>query len=75
VQAEYFFGKPVSLAQVELRGVVYDVERSEEVSLQGKTDEEGRLDFAFDLPGYFAGGMLESGVAHFGLEVSVTDQA
>jgi len=75
IQAEYFFGKPVSLGQVELRGVIYDVERSEEVSLQGKTDEDGRFPFAFDLPGYFAGGMLESGVAHFGLEVSVTDQA
>ena len=75
VQAGYFFGKPVSLGQVELRGVVYDVERSEEVLLQGKTDEEGRFAFAFDLPDYFAGGMLESGVAHFALEVSVTDQA
>jgi anti-sigma factor RsiW len=75
VQAGYFFGKPVSGGQVELRGVVYDVERSEEVFLHGKTDDEGRFAFAFDLPAYFAGGTLESGVAHFGLEVSVTDQA
>jgi hypothetical protein len=75
VQADYFFGKPVSGGQVALAGVVYDVERSEEVFLHGKTDEEGRFAFAFDLPAYFAGGMLESGVAHFGLEVDITDQA
>jgi anti-sigma factor RsiW len=75
VQADYFFGKPVSGGQVELRGVVYDVERSQEVFLHGRTDDEGRFAFAFDLPDYFAGGMLESGVAHFALEVSITDQA
>jgi anti-sigma factor RsiW len=75
VQASYFFGKPVSEGQVELVGVVHDVARSEEVFLHGKTDEEGRFAFAFDLPAYFAGGTLESGVAHFGLEVDVTDQA
>jgi hypothetical protein len=75
VQADYFFGKPTSEAEVTIRGYVYDVEREETVEVTGQTDEQGYFAFAFDLPAYFVGGGLEEGQAEFGLEVEVTDQA
>lgn len=75
VQANYFFGKPTSEAEVEIRGYIYDVEREEVVDVRGQTDEQGYFAFEFDLPEYFVGGGLEEGQAEFGLEVAVTDQA
>lgn len=74
VQADYFFGKPVAGAEVQLAGVVYDVQRVELVTLAGVTDANGGYDFSFDLPDYFAGGGLDSQQARFALEVTVIDQ-
>ncbi len=74
VQADYFFGKPVAEAQVQVVGSVWDVERTVVVDIQGQTDENGQYEFAFDLPEYFAGSGLESGQAQFALEVTVIDQ-
>lgn len=74
VQADYFFGKPVAGAEVQLAGVVYDVQRVELVTLAGVTDASGGYDFSFDLPGYFAGSGLDNQQARFALEVTVIDQ-
>lgn len=75
VQADYFFGKPVAEAEVQVVGVAYDVERVELVNLTGQTDAEGHYAFGFDLPDYFAGSGLDSQQARFALEVTVIDQA
>ncbi len=75
VSADYFFGKPVAKSAVTLKGVVYDVERVEMVSLQGQTDPEGAYSFSFDLPNYFAGRGLDKERADFALEITVTDLA
>jgi 5-hydroxyisourate hydrolase-like protein (transthyretin family) len=75
VQADYFFGKPVANSQVQLTGLVYDIERVELVNLAGQTDAQGRYAFSFDLPPYFAGSGLDSQQAQFALEVTVIDQA
>jgi len=74
VQADYFFGKPVAEGQVRVVGSVWDVARTVLVDLQGQTDEEGRYEFAFELPPYLAGSGLESGQAQFLLEVTAVDQ-
>jgi 5-hydroxyisourate hydrolase-like protein (transthyretin family) len=74
IQADYFFGKPVGLSEVQVVGSVWDVERTVVVDLRGQTDENGAYQFSFDLPEYFAGSGLESGQAQFALEVSVVDQ-
>jgi hypothetical protein len=74
VQADYFFGKPVALSEVQVVGSVWDVERTVVVDLRGQTDENGTYQFSFDLPDYFAGSGLESGQTQFALEVSVVDQ-
>ncbi|MCX7681920.1 MAG: MG2 domain-containing protein [Anaerolineae bacterium] len=74
VQADYFFGKPVAQGQVRIVGSVWEIERVVVVDLQGQTDENGRYEFSFDLPEYFAGSGLESGQSQFALEVTVIDQ-
>jgi hypothetical protein len=74
IQADYFFGKPVGLSEVQVVGSVWDVERTVVVDLRGQTDENGTYQFGFDLPDYFAGSGLESGQTQFALEVSVVDQ-
>ena len=75
VQADYFFGKPVSGGQVQISGSVWDVERTVVVDLRGETGENGAYVFSFDLPDYFAGSGLDLGQAQFALEVTVIDQA
>jgi len=74
VQADYFFGKPVAESEVQVVGSVWDVGRTVVVDLHGETDEDGTYEFSFELPEYFAGSGLESGLAQFGLEVTVVDQ-
>ncbi|MEA3340691.1 MAG: MG2 domain-containing protein, partial [Chloroflexota bacterium] len=67
-QADYFFGQPVAEGQVTLRGYVGEAERVEAIEVLGQTGDEGRFEFAFDLP---ATGQLVS----FDLEVEVVDAA
>lgn len=74
VQCDYFFGKPVAGAEVQIVGSVWDVERTVVVEVRGQADAAGTYRFAFDLPTYFAGSGLESGQAQFALEVTVIDQ-
>ncbi len=75
VQCDYFFGKPVTEGQVEIVGSVFDVQQTQVVDIQGKTDDKGTYRFEFDLPKYFAGRGLEKDQAEFSLQVSVVDQA
>lgn len=75
IQADYFFGKPVAEGEVQILGVVYDVQRVEVADIRGQTDENGTYHFNFDLPDYFAASGLDSQQAQVGLEVTVIDQA
>jgi CD109 antigen len=75
LQANYFFGKPVSEGQVLIEGFSFDVERVSAFTLEGQTDAEGNFDFAFELPAYLAGSEFEGGMARFYLEATVIDQA
>ncbi|HZU86462.1 MAG TPA: alpha-2-macroglobulin family protein [Anaerolineaceae bacterium] len=71
----YFFGKPVNLAEVVIEGYTFDYERVVTVSLQGRTDDQGVMAFEFDLPAYLAGSDLEGGLGRFYLQAAITDQA
>ncbi len=75
VRADYFFGKPVNDARVNLAAATYDVARNEFVNLDGRTNDAGVYEFAFDLPNYFAGRGLDQDRADVSLELDVTDQA
>jgi uncharacterized protein YfaS (alpha-2-macroglobulin family) len=75
LNANYFFGKPVSDGAVTLEGYTFDVERKVALTLQGKTDANGNFEFEFDLPAYLTGSDLDQGLARFYLQATVIDEA
>lgn len=75
VQADYFFGKPVSSGQVAVSVKTFDVEFTELQRIEGRTDENGTFEFECSLPRHFVGQPLEQGKAFLQFDVKVTDQA
>src|SRR5690606_17483464 len=73
LEAVYFFGQPVAGVPLTIEGFTFDFERVDVFSLEGTTDENGRFDFEFDLPGYIAGSDLDGGLGTFYLQAQVTD--
>jgi 5-hydroxyisourate hydrolase-like protein (transthyretin family) len=75
INANYFFGKPVSDGEVTIEGYTFDFERVVTTTIDGETDENGNFEFSFNLPDYIAGSDLEGGQARFFIQASITDQA
>ncbi len=75
LNADYFFGKPVSAGKVHIEGYTFDFQRNVTFSLDGETAEDGSFSFDFDLPDYVVGSDLESGMGRYYLQAAVTDQA
>jgi hypothetical protein len=75
VRANYFFGKPVDGAQVEVKASGMDVAAFQAVTGQGTTKEGGDYRFDLRLPDYFAGRPLSHGAAAVLIEASVKDAA
>ncbi len=75
VRADYFFGKPVDNAEVNLKASAMDVALFEVASAHGKTDAEGVYRFDVRLPNYFAGRPLNHGAARVLIEATVKDSA
>jgi hypothetical protein len=75
IQADYFFGKPITEGQVKVTISKFDVEFTEVAKVDGLTDEKGHFEFEHRLPEHFVGLPLEQGNAFVKFEVSVTDQA
>ena len=75
LQADYFFGKPTSEAQVTLKGFVRDVGRTQVINLTGQTDAEGRFEFEFNAPDYMVAPSARKALAYLELEAEVIDQA
>ncbi|MCC6456494.1 MAG: hypothetical protein IT328_16175 [Caldilineaceae bacterium] len=74
VDAQYFFGKPVSGGEVTIRGYVTDVDRFQVFEVNGTTDENGQYPYSFTVPDYFVG-QLENNAAEVDLEITVVDTA
>lgn len=74
IEANYFFGKPVSGGEVIIRGFVTDVDRFQVFEAEGLTDENGQYDYTFTVPDYFVG-QLENNAAEVELEITVIDSA
>src|SRR5690606_20969475 len=72
IEANYFFGKPVSGGEVIIRGFVTDVDRFQVFEAEGLTDENGQYDYTFTVPDYFVG-QLENNAAEVELEITVID--
>lgn len=75
VRANYFFGKPVDGAEINVKASSMDVSVFEVGSVQGKTDRDGSYEFDLKLPEYFAGRPLNQGAARVLIEATVKDSA
>jgi 5-hydroxyisourate hydrolase-like protein (transthyretin family) len=75
LQADYFFGKPVANAKVQVVANTFDVAFKEFAKWQGQTDEAGHAKLEVQLPASFVGQPLEHGNALVKLDVKVTDTA
>ncbi len=75
VQAEYFFGKPVSDGSVEIEVRAMEVGATTLAAIDARTDAEGSAPFSFRLPSQMVGRDQESGHARFLLAATVTDRA
>jgi uncharacterized protein YfaS (alpha-2-macroglobulin family) len=63
LQADYFFGKPVASAKVQVVANTFDVAVKEFARWQGQTDEAGHAKLEVKLPDSFVGQPLEHGNA------------
>ena len=75
IQADYFFGKPVSGSKVTLKFSTFDVAFKDFAEVSGKTNDEGFFEFEQVLPDYFVGLPLEQGNSLVKIEASITDGA
>lgn len=75
VHANYFFGKPVDDAEIEVKASSMDVAIYDVGSSTGKTDTEGTYRFDLKLPMYFAGRAFDHGAARVLIEATVKDSA
>jgi hypothetical protein len=75
VRANYFFGKPVSDAEISLKATGMDVAVFEAASAKGTTDKDGAYHFDLKLPAFFAGHPLSQGAARALIEATVKDSA
>jgi hypothetical protein len=75
VEAKYFFGKPVSGANIDLRATGIDVETFDAAKSQGRTDADGKYNFDLTLPTYLSGRSANDGSAPVIVEASVKDTA
>ncbi|MHC4092610.1 MAG: MG2 domain-containing protein, partial [Planctomycetota bacterium] len=75
VRADYFFGKPVAGAQVNVQATAIDVEEAVIGDLVVTTDDSGHAPFSFSLPSDLVGREQASGDAPISVHVSVVDQA
>ncbi len=75
VQADYFFGKPVTEGEVTVTLSTFDVELTEFQKISGTTDRDGAYKFEARLPEHFVGTPLEQGNAYLQVDVSLKDQA
>src|SRR5262249_8815957 len=75
LQSDYFFGKPVTKAKIEVTASTFDVAFRKFQTWNGSTDENGHAKFEIKLPDYFVGQPLQKGDALVKLDVKVLDSA
>jgi len=75
VDSQYFFGKPVTDAEVVITFSTFDVAVTKLSEITGKTDKNGLYSFEYTLPEYFTGLPLDEGTAYLDMEIKVTDNA
>ena len=75
VEANYFFGKPVSNATIDLKATGIDVATFNAAKSEGHTDADGKYNFNLTLPTYFAARSGNQGTAPVVIQATVKDNA
>ena len=75
VDAQYFFGKALQDADVQITGAALDIGQTVFQKVIGRTDAQGRYAYAVDLPAQLVGLPINDGNATINLQVQVTDSA
>ena len=75
VQADYFFGKPVSRSQVAITAEAFEAGWRTVAELKGETDQAGSYRYEIEIPAYLVGQPSEGGKAVIKLTAVVTDRA
>jgi uncharacterized protein YfaS (alpha-2-macroglobulin family) len=75
VRANYFFGKPVNGAEIEVKASGMDIAQFDAGRFQGRTDDDGTFRFDLRLPDYFAGRPMSHGAVQVLVEATVKDTA
>jgi hypothetical protein len=73
IKADYFFGRPVTNAQVEVTGRTFFEEPTDIFKITGTTDSTGRFSFETDLATYFAVKAMPAMNSSLEMEVKMTD--
>jgi len=73
VHASYFFGEPVSSANIEVKASTMDVAVAPVAAASGVAGKDGSYRFDLKLPSYFAGRPLNNGTAPVLIEATVKD--
>lgn len=75
IQADYFFGKPISGGRVSVKLFTFDVEFRPSAEVKGVTDKKGHYSFELKIPDYLVGQPLEKGGAMAKMDIEITDSA
>jgi uncharacterized protein YfaS (alpha-2-macroglobulin family) len=75
ITANYFFGKPVDGAEVQIEAATMDIGQTVFQKVIGKTDAQGRYAYSVTLPAQLVGLPINDGNAAIVLTVQVTDAA
>jgi len=75
IQADYFFGKPVSGGKVFAQLKMFDMTMRSLGKARGRTDKNGNFKFEMKIPGNLVGSALAKGNVNALMEVVVTDTA
>ncbi|MCD4785895.1 MAG: hypothetical protein K8T10_18915 [Candidatus Eremiobacteraeota bacterium] len=75
IQADYFFGKPISGGKVSIKLFTFDVEFKSAAEVKGVTDKKGHYSFELKIPDYLVGQPLEKGGAMAKMDIEITDAA
>ena len=75
LQSDYFFGKPVAGAKVEVLASTFDVAFNKFHTWKGETDANGHAKLEITLPDHFVGQPIQNGNGLVKLDVKVLDTA
>ncbi|MFH1613405.1 MAG: MG2 domain-containing protein [bacterium] len=75
IEANYFFGKPVSNAKIIISLSKFDINFEEFALIEGNLNDSGIYELKYKLPSYFVGQPLEQGKSLINVKINIIDTA